>query len=120
MRHYIRQNQQFVTQSEMSIVTAKVSELSVQMAGAIDHQKKTDKAIEDIQKSIDTLNENFVSDKDFKNFIIYKGQKFEADAAYIDIYQQAAKLLESLFYLLQKFFRNRSKGLILVPYQIQL
>lgn len=91
MRHYIRQNQQFVTQSEMSMVTAKVSELSVQMAGAIDHQKKTDKAIEDIQKSIDTLNENFVSDKDFKNFIIYKGQKFEADVAYIDIYQQAAK-----------------------------
>lgn len=31
MRHYIRQNQQFVTQSEMSMVTAKVSELSVQM-----------------------------------------------------------------------------------------
>jgi len=120
MRHYIRQNQQFVTQSEMSMVSAKVSELSVQMAGAIDHQKKMDKAIEDIQKSIDTLNENFVSDKDFKNFIIYKGQKFEADVAYIDIYQQAAKLLESLFYLLQKFFRNRSKGLILVPYQIQL
>ena len=24
-----------------------------------------------------------------KNFVIYKGQKFEADAAYIDIYQQA-------------------------------
>ena len=24
-----------------------------------------------------------------KNFIIYKGQKFEADAAYIDIFQQA-------------------------------
>ena len=65
MRHYIRQNQQFVTQSEMSMVTAKVSELSVQMAGALDHQKKTDKAIEDIQKSIDTLNENFVSDRDF-------------------------------------------------------
>ena len=91
MRHFIRQNQQFVTQSEMSMVTAKVSELSVKMAGAIDHQKKTDKAIEDIQKSIDTLNENFVSDKDFKNFIIYKGQKFEADVAYIDIYQQAGK-----------------------------
>ena len=91
MRHYIRQNQQFVTHSEMSMVTAKVSELSVQMAGAIDHQKKTDKAIEEIQKSIDTLNENFVSDKDFKNFIIYKGQKFEADAAYIDIYQRAKK-----------------------------
>ena len=26
-----------------------------------------------------------------KNFVIYKGQKFEADAAYIDIYQQAGK-----------------------------
>ena len=30
-----------------------------------------------------------MSDKDFKNFVIYRGQKFEADAAYIDIYQQA-------------------------------
>lgn len=37
------------------------------------------------------LNENFVSDKDYKNFVIYKGQKFEADVAYIDIYQQAKK-----------------------------
>ena len=91
MRHYILQNQQFVTQSEMSIVTARVSELSMQVAGAVDHQKKVDKAIEGIQKSIDTLNENFISDKDLKNFIIYKGQKFEADAAYIDIYQMAKK-----------------------------
>ena len=32
MRHYIRQNRQFVTQSEMNLVTGKVSELSVQMA----------------------------------------------------------------------------------------
>lgn len=91
MRHYIRQNQQFATQSEMSLVTARVSELSVQVSGVLDHQKKTDKSIEEIQKNIDTLNENFVSEKDFKNFIIYKGQKFEADAAYIDIYQQATK-----------------------------
>ena len=30
-----------------------------------------------------------MSDKDFKNFVIYKRQKFEADVAYIDIYQQA-------------------------------
>ncbi len=89
MRHYIKQNQQFVTQSEMRLVTAKVSEISVQMAGISDRQKKTEQNVQDIQKSIDTLNENFVSDKDFKNFVIYKGQKFEADAAYIDIYQQA-------------------------------
>ena len=89
MRHYIKQNQQFVTGAEMKLVTAKVSEISVQVAGISDWKKKTENDIVRIQKSIDTLNENFVSDKDFKNFVIYKGQKFEADAAYIDIYQQA-------------------------------
>ena len=89
MRHYIKQNQQFVTQSEMRLVTAKVSEMSLQMATISDRQHKTEQNVEDIQKSIDKLNENFVSDKDFKNFVIYKGQKFEADVAYIDIYQQA-------------------------------
>ena len=91
MRHYIKQNQQFATQSEMKLVTAKVSELSVQMASMNDRQKKAEYNIVSIQKSIDILNENFVSDKDFKNFVIYKGQKFEAEAAYIDIYQQATK-----------------------------
>ena len=91
MRHYIKQNQQFVTQAEMHLVSARVSEISVQMSNMADRQKKTEQDIQVIQKSIDTLNENFVSDKDFKNFVIYKGQKFEADAAYIDIYQQAKK-----------------------------
>ena len=91
MRHYIKQNQQFVTQSEMHLVSARVSEISIQMANMADRQKKTEQDIQVIQKSIDTLNENFISDKDFKNFVIYKGQKFEADAAYIDIYQQAKK-----------------------------
>ena len=94
MRHYIKENQQFVTQSEMRLVTAKVSEMSVQMASISDRQKKTEQNVQKIQKSIDTLNENFISEKDLKNFIIYKGQKFEADAAYIDIYQQA---LESIY-----------------------
>ena len=91
MRHYIRQNQQFVTQSEMHLVSARVSEISVQMSNMADRQKKAEQDIQGIQKNIDTLSENFVSDKDFKNFVIYKGQKFEADAAYIDIYQQAGK-----------------------------
>ncbi len=89
MRHYIKQNHQFVTQSEMRLVTAKVSEISVQVAGITDWKKKSENNMEEIQKSIDTLNKNFVSDKDFKTFVIYKGQKFEADAAYIDVYQQA-------------------------------
>lgn len=91
MRHYIKQNQQFVTQSEMRLVTAKVSEISVQVAGVVDWKNKAEDRFDSIQRSIDTLNENFVSDKDLKNFVIYKGQKFEADAAYIDIYQQAKK-----------------------------
>ena len=91
MRHYIKQNQQFVTQSEMRFLTAKVSEISVQVAGITDWKNRAEERFGSIQRSIDMLNENFVSDKDFKNFVIYKGQKFEADAAYIDIYQQAKK-----------------------------
>lgn len=91
MRHYIKQNQQFVTQSEMHLVTTKVSELSAQMSGMVDSQKRTEQELESVQKTIGILSENFVLDKDFKNFVIYKGQKFEADVAYIDIYQQAEK-----------------------------
>lgn len=89
MRHYIKQNQQFVTQSEMGLLTSKVSDIAVQVAGITDWKKKTEQDMESIHKSIDAINENFVSDKDFKNYLIYKGEKFEANAAYVDIYQQA-------------------------------
>ena len=44
MRHYIKQNQQFVTQAEMRLVTAKVSEISVQVAGITDWKRKTEQA----------------------------------------------------------------------------
>ena len=44
MRHYIKQNQQFVTQSEMHLVSARVSEISVQMSNIADRQKKTEQA----------------------------------------------------------------------------
>ena len=91
MRHYIKQNQQFVTPSELRLVTAKVSEISVQVAGVVDWKNKSEDRFDNIQRSIDALSENFLLEKDFKNFVIYKGQKFEADAAYIDIYQQAKK-----------------------------
>lgn len=73
MRHYIKQNQQFVTQSEIQLVTAKVSEISAQVAGVVDWKNRAEQKFDDIQRSIDTLNENFVSEKDFKNFVIYKG-----------------------------------------------
>lgn len=83
MRHYIMQNQQFVTQKEMYLVK---SELALQMAHLSDKQKMTEEKVEEIQRSIDSINENFIIDKDYKEFVIYKGQKFEADIAYIDIY----------------------------------
>lgn len=91
MRHYIKQNQQFVTQAEMQLLSARVSEMSVHILNMADRQNKTEQDIQVIQKSIDILNENFVLDRDFKNFVIYKGQKFEADVAYIDIYHKAKK-----------------------------
>lgn len=108
MRHYIRQNQQFVTQSEMHLISARVSEISAQMSNMADRQKKAEQDIQGIQKNIDTLSENFVSDKDFKNFVIYKGQKFEADAAYIDIYQQAGKSI----YVVDDYVNTKSLQLL--------
>ena len=91
MRHYIKQNQQFVTRSEMELLSSKVTEISVQTAGLIDKQKQTDQKVDLIQKNVKQLSESFISEKDVKNFVIYKGQKLEADIAYIEIYQQAKK-----------------------------
>lgn len=91
MRHYIKQNQQFVTRSEMELLSSKVTEISVQTAGLIDKQKQTDQNVDLIHKNVEQLSENFISEKDVKNFVIYKGQKLEADIAYIGIYQQAKK-----------------------------
>ena len=108
MRHYIRQNQQFVTTSEMKFVTAKVSEMSVQVAGIVDWKNKAEHNMKNIQKSVDILNDNFISDKDFKNFVIYKGQKFEADVAYIDIYQQATASI----YVVDDYMNTKSLQLL--------
>ena len=108
MRHFIQQNQQFVTQSEMHFVTAKVSELSVKVDAISDKQKKTEQSVLDIQKNIDSLNENFISNKDLKHFVIYKGQKFEADAAYIDIYQQANKRI----YVIDNYMNTKTLQLL--------
>ncbi len=84
MRHYIKQNQQFVTQAELRMVTSKMSEISAKVAGLEEKQKQA-------ELQINTLNENFITEKDIRNFVIYKGQKFEEDVAYIDIYHQAKK-----------------------------
>lgn len=91
MRHYIKQNQQFLMQSEFNLVSAKVTELSVDMSDMKAWKSKTVEEVKELRDSINVLSENFVSEKDFKEYVIYKNQKFEADAAYIDIYQQATK-----------------------------
>ncbi len=84
MRHYIRQNQQFVTRKEMDLLTAKVGTIT-------ERQDRMEKKVDSIQKDVTILADNFITDKDKKNFVIYKGQKLEADIAYIEIYQQAKK-----------------------------
>ena len=108
MRHYIKRNQQFVAQEEVNLVTARVSEISVKMASMSDRQKKTEQNVQNIQKRIEVLSENFVSEKDYKNFVIYKGQKFEADAAYIDIYQQAV----SSIYVVDDYVNTKTLQLL--------
>lgn len=84
MRHYISQNQQFVTRNEMELLTAKVGTIT-------ERQNRMEKKVEFIQKDVTILADNFITDKDKKDFVIYKGQKLEADIAYIEIYQQAKK-----------------------------
>lgn len=48
MRHYIKQNQQFVTREEMCLVTGKVSDIAVQVAGISDWKKKAEKDMESV------------------------------------------------------------------------
>ncbi len=91
MRHYLRENQQFLMQSELNFVSAKVTELFVDMSSLKDWKSRTTEEVKELRDGINLLSENFISEKDFKEFVIYKNQKFEADLAYIDIYQQAEK-----------------------------
>ena len=86
MRHYIRQNQQFVTRNEMDLLTAKVGTIT-------ERQDRMENKVDSIQKDVNILADNFITDKDKKNFVIYKGQKLETDIAYIEIYQQAKKTI---------------------------
>ena len=81
MRHYISQNQQFVTRNEMELLTAKVGTIT-------ERQDRMEKRVEFIQKDVTILGDNFITDKDKKDFVIYKGQKLEADIAYIEIYHR--------------------------------
>lgn len=108
MRHYIRQNQQFLGQYETNLIAAKISELSADVAGIKDWKGEAEQDIKDIKRNIHDLNENFISEKDFKEFVIYKNQKFEADVAYIDIYQQATKSI----YIVDDYMNTKSLQLL--------
>ena len=88
MRHYIRQNQQFVTKKELKLLTDSVEAQAKVIAA---RQDETDAEIAAIHESINKINENFILETETKNYVIYKGQKFEADKAYIEIYKQAKK-----------------------------
>lgn len=80
MKHYIHENMQFVTKNEIRALTDDINQ-------------KNEKRFIKIEKDIDKLNENFINDIDVKNFMIYKGEKVEADKAYIDIYKKANKTI---------------------------
>ena len=108
MRHYLKQNQQFILNSEQNLIGLKLAELSIDMADVNEWRQKTDKNMELMQNSIDALSENFISEKDFKDFVIYKNQKFEADVAYIDIYQQATKSI----YVVDNYMNAKSLQLL--------
>lgn len=93
MRHFIRQNGQFVTKEEMNMLSARVSEIAIQTAYNKDYQNSVALNIKNIQEQIDVLSENFISERELKNYVIYKDHKFEADVAYIDIYSHAEKTI---------------------------
>ena len=108
MRHIIRQNQQFILNSEQNLMGLKLAELSIDMSDVKQWRKKTDESIENMQNSIESISENFISEEDFKDFVIYKNQKFEADVAYIDIYQRATKSI----YVIDDYMNAKSLQLI--------
>lgn len=81
MRHYINENRQFVTHEEISLLSCKLSSF----------ETETRAELNAIHDEINMLSENFISNNDLKEFVIYKDHKFEADLAYIDIYSQARK-----------------------------
>ena len=81
MRHYILENRQLASKEDLQRIAMTVS----------NYKEKTDRAIKSIEKRIDELSDNFISDSDVKDILIYKGQKVEADKAYIEIYQKAKK-----------------------------
>ena len=67
LRHYIQQNQQFVTKNELKILSDAIEE---EKSRFNERQEKTDSQIAIIQESINKINENFILDTELKNYVI--------------------------------------------------
>lgn len=101
MKSYIQENSSLLPVEEIRLLKQSVLSLT-------ERQNKTDKDIQKIYESIDRINENFVQHKDLKEFVIYKGQKFEADVAYTDIY----KLAKSSIYIIDDYVNIKTLNLL--------
>ena len=98
MRHYIIENKQLASKDDLRKLTLSAQE----------YQRKTDKTIKTIEKKIDELSENFISEKELKSIVIYKGQKFEADLAYTEIIQRAKKTI----YMIDDYVNTKTLQLL--------
>ena len=86
MKDYIQENASLLPYDEIKLLKQSVLSLT-------ERQSKTDEEIQKIYESIDKINENFVQQKNIKDIVFYKGQKFEADVAYTSIYKIAQKTI---------------------------
>lgn len=101
MKSYIQENSSLLPVEEIKLLKQSVLSLT-------ERQNKTDKDIQKIYESIDRINENFVQHTDLKEFVIYKGQKFEADVAYTDIY----KLAKTSIYIIDDYVNIKTLNLL--------
>lgn len=101
MKSYIQENSSLLPVEEIKLLKQSVLSLT-------ERQNKTDKDIQKIYESIDRINENFVQHTDLKEFVIYKGQKFEADVAYTEIY----KLAKISIYIIDDYVNIKTLNLL--------
>lgn len=101
MKSYIQENSSLLPVEEIKLLKQSVLSLT-------ERQNKTDKDIQKIYESIDRINGNFVQHTDLKEFVIYKGQKFEADVAYTDIY----KLAKTSIYIIDDYVNIKTLNLL--------
>ena len=101
MKNYIQENSSLLPSEEIKLLKKPILSLT-------ESQNKTDEDIKKIYESIDKINENFVEHKEIKDFLIYKGQKFEADVAYTDIY----KLAKQSIYVIDDYVNIKTLDLL--------